>query len=662
MSEEEEEEVVDSSHSEEEDEESDAAVAAVERLQQEATVAAAEQARVAAEQARVAAAAAAAVASDAAAGSKSKKKRKKKKQAAVAAAAPPPRPKKKKRRVRPATAAQLRASASTAAQAAAEAAAAAPPTPTAARAAAATGATAKTAPPDSSRAAVAAPPRAAASSAAAAPRVSRRRLEAAQAAVSGRSGGRGHRQGLAEDDQPQLRRRRRRRHRTRSLSPEHDISPSHNSDSRDRSCGSRDDRGRSFDSREDDIGRSGGSGEDRSDCSGRSCGSSDSRGRSRGSRGDRGRSRSHERMGDRMEHEEWEDRREEGSRSGGSAERSWWSAHQPRVSIGNMIFSTWYVQDDANPTHVLNKIANSPLHVIVVILEVAESAVADALMRCTHAGEGTEAVTDNHCVYFINRCVFVVTLKRQVTEFMVQRTSYFDTATFAIVHLRVKPLDTAVAVGIVESGHYLVNRLPPWLMSALHDAVYQHGVRLLTGTWGRTQEQLSELAQNLPLATSHPLAQAWKGDTPAVADVRTFPVYTLLLGKCSGFSMPRVEELLPYQTMMDNNWAPAVAGWNDCLPQWWPWTPRQIMWDAAGNMDWGHIKMKRVDPKRWIAGVYQVVFWCGVAQQGWGAKQTQKKKEEEKKEEAKKKREEKKKEDAWKKARTRGHRAALGAH
>ena len=38
------------------------------------------------------------------------------------------------------------------------------------------------------------------------------------------------------------------------------------------------------------------------------------------------------------------------------------------------------------------------------------------------------------------------------------------------------------------------------------------------------------------------------------------------------------------------------------------------------DMDWGHVKMKKLDPQRMLAGIHQVVFWCGHAQQGYGAK------------------------------------------
>ena len=63
------------------------------------------------------------------------------------------------------------------------------------------------------------------------------------------------------------------------------------------------------------------------------------------------------------------------------------------------------------------------------------------------------------------------------------------------------------------------------------------------------------------------------------------------------------------------------------MPEWRPWTRRQIAWHSAGDMNWGQVKCKRVDAAKWMAGVNQVVFWCGVAQQGYRAKETRKEKE-----------------------------------
>ena len=221
-----------------------------------------------------------------------------------------------------------------------------------------------------------------------------------------------------------------------------------------------------------------------------------------------------------------------------------------------------------------------------------------------------------------SQCVFV-TLKRQVSEVSVQQDVVLDGSSFAIVHCRVQPYNTAVAVGIVTAPGK-ATRLPPWLRSIVHDSVFKHGVSLLTGIWGDTKEEMSELCQSLPLATECPVSQEWKGDTPAVADLKGFPVYTLLLGRCHKFTMPAPEDLVHYQTALDEDWVPAVAGLHRLMPQWQQWTRTQIAWHSAGDMDWGQVKCKPVDVATWMAGVTQVVFWCGVSQQGSRAKQKSK--------------------------------------
>ena len=42
--------------------------------------------------------------------------------------------------------------------------------------------------------------------------------------------------------------------------------------------------------------------------------------------------------------------------------------------------------------------------------------------------------------------------------------------------------------------------------------------------------------------------------------------------------------------------------------------------NAAYDADWGHVKVKKVDPARWIPHVHQVLFWCGTAEQGKAAR------------------------------------------
>ena len=79
---------------------------------------------------------------------------------------------------------------------------------------------------------------------------------------------------------------------------------------------------------------------------------------------------------------------------------------------------------------------------------------------------------------------------------------------------------------------------------------------------------------------------------------------------------------MPAEVAAGNLWLPAVAEFatNESLPSWFPWSRQQLTWYHVDDMDWGHVKMKKLDPQRMLAGIHQVIFWCGHAQQGYGAK------------------------------------------
>ena len=75
--------------------------------------------------------------------------------------------------------------------------------------------------------------------------------------------------------------------------------------------------------------------------------------------------------------------------------------------------------------------------------------------------------------------------------------------------------------------------------------------------------------------------------------------------------MPAPEDHVHYQTALDEDWVPAVAGLHRLMPEWQPWTRTQIAGHSAGDMNWGQVKCKRVDVAKWMAGVTQVVFGAG---------------------------------------------------
>ena len=155
-------------------------------------------------------------------------------------------------------------------------------------------------------------------------------------------------------------------------------------------------------------------------------------------------------------------------------------------------------------------------------------------MDCTRGAAEAKDVADDRNVYLVHCNVFLVTLKRQVSTVSVQESVVFDGRAFAIVNCRGGPNNTAVAVGIVAAlpnctrAELGDTRLPEQLMSVVNNSVYKHGVRWLTGFWGNAKDHMSELCQILPLATGHPVSQAWRGHTSAVAELKGFPVYTLL--------------------------------------------------------------------------------------------------------------------------------------
>ena len=226
---------------------------------------------------------------------------------------------------------------------------------------------------------------------------------------------------------------------------------------------------------------------------------------------------------------------------------AWWhnyqhgSARPPTFKISNMIFGTFYISAVADADAVIRQIGESPLHVIVLQVEKDDSAVAEAFLQCTRGAlspQLREAMA-NKTLMFLNRRLFIAMHKHVVADLLVTRVTTQPEASFAVVRFKIKPCMTAVAVGIVDSPPY-GTRLPQWLMQAMHDTVVQQGARILTGVFGHTAKQMTELCQNLPLATAEPLFQGWKkpavagsssASSSAVAETTMcFPAYTLLFG------------------------------------------------------------------------------------------------------------------------------------
>ena len=103
-----------------------------------------------------------------------------------------------------------------------------------------------------------------------------------------------------------------------------------------------------------------------------------------------------------------------------------------------------------------------------------------------------------------------------------------------------------------------------------------------------------------------------------------FPAYTLLLGTASQVSTPAESDMITSAVAVQQSWASTMCPWRMVLPSWGRGRDSRVLHlhqqSVANDTDWGHIKIKKVDPNRWIPHVHQVVFWCGTAEQGKGAR------------------------------------------
>ena len=151
------------------------------------------------------------------------------------------------------------------------------------------------------------------------------------------------------------------------------------------------------------------------------------------------------------------------------------------------------------------------------------------------------------------------------------------------------------------------------------NSVELHIVRCFTGTFGNTAQQMSAFAHEFPMATTTPVAQMWRG-TGGSVDV--FLAYILLLGSASQVSTPVESDMIPSAVAVRESWASTMCPLHMVLPSWGRGHDSRVLHlhqqSVANDTDWGHIKIKKVDPNRWIPHVHQVLFWCGHAEQGKG--------------------------------------------
>ena len=236
-----------------------------------------------------------------------------------------------------------------------------------------------------------------------------------------------------------------------------------------------------------------------------------------------------------------------------------------------MIFSTIYLVEGVDTDRLVSFLTETTVHVTVVICPERTSAVADVMFELTRSGIAADHKEGKHVVYVYAK-TFLVLHKRVVSSFMVLSAKGDEHESFAVASVELQACSTAVAVGIVDTPPES-DELPSWLMEAMHDAVVRRGVKVLTGVFGCAQPQMSELAQNLPIAIERAIVQEWLTDGSPGTSV--FPSYTLLIGTCNNFTMPSKEDLLPASQAMEQCWCDAVAEHDDTVPQWWQWTQQQ---------------------------------------------------------------------------------------
>ena len=242
-------------------------------------------------------------------------------------------------------------------------------------------------------------------------------------------------------------------------------------------------------------------------------------------------------------------------------------------------------------------------------------------MQCTHGGS-TQEQKELLCtkqVVFVTPCVYIVLMKHRVEFVKMKEVFNFDDMTFAVTEIAIHDRcaqsmhrrSTTVGVGVVYVPPQLLS-MPEWLSDKMSASVHSHRVRCFTGTFGLDGKQMASFASKFPMATLRPVCQTWLG-----ADSHTeyvFPCYTLLLGNSTNRS--KTGELVESAVAVRNKWVSTIYPYDQVMPYWRKMPEGQVEQSAAYDIDWGHVKQKAVNPDRWIPHVHQVVWWCGIAEQG----------------------------------------------
>ena len=312
-------------------------------------------------------------------------------------------------------------------------------------------------------------------------------------------------------------------------------------------------------------------------------------------------------------------------------------ATSSHLCISNLVFGTSYVADLADLKKFQNWLCVTPHHCHVILCQTAKSAVAGWLRKVSR-GRCEEQGLSFKCVVFVTNRIFLVMGTNFCTFTGLPQVLDLDDATFAVAQIELAPWrgGSAVAAAIVHVLPHLPTILPDWLINKMYDSVKEHRVRCITGTFGLTSKQMSRFAQSFAMATPHAVCQMWRG----MGSDKSVPSYTLLLGKARKFQSVVREDLLESAVAVSNNWVSTLYPCEQIMPWWIASNPKDKFRSGgeANDVDLGLVKVKKVDQKRWMAYVHQVLFWCGTSQQGRAAKhrmQTQRTEEGQSKERSK---------------------------
>ena len=326
--------------------------------------------------------------------------------------------------------------------------------------------------------------------------------------------------------------------------------------------------------------------------------------------------------------------------NGFSAESTTWALDSVRSRppwqsslrrVNNLMFLTSYVAESADLACFTKWLGEMGHHCNVILCQSKKSAVAGWLMQCSNRGCTEEQekflARGAECerrVVFVTAGVYLVLKTHRVECARIKEIFHFDDTIFAVAEMKLHDRcaksmhehSTTVGLGVSYNVLPQSRMMPESIMEKMCESVVKHDVRCFTGTFGLDGKQMASFASKFPMATGRPLCQTWLGRDGHTEYV--FPCYTLLLGNSTNAST--TSKLLESEVAVKNKWVSTVYPYEEVMPQWRKMPPAQVDESGAYDIDWGHVKEKKMDPARWIPHMHQVFWWCGTATQGDGAR------------------------------------------